>query len=159
MKMKTIPIDKPVRLTWDFLVAYFVLAMPTLWIARPWSWGLPAYSEIIGTVLLPFMAVFLVYCPMLFALSIVRDYSNQKRALAEFFIAVVVTCGFYIVVWACNGFEEPPSWAYPAFCTIASYILRFGIKRLPNQPPLQRPTSGTPAAGAPIAPPPGAVGR
>jgi hypothetical protein len=145
--MRTIPIDKPVRLTWDFLVAYFVLAIPTLWIARPWSWGLPAYSEIIGTVLLPFLAVFLVYCPMLFALSIVRDYSKQKRAVAEFFITVAVTCGFYIVVWACNGFEEPPSWAYPAFCTIASYILRLGGRRVPNQAAQPTTTSVTPPAG------------
>jgi hypothetical protein len=29
----------------------------------------------------------------------------------------------------------------------------------PNQPPLQTPTSGTPAAGAPVAPPSGAAGR
>jgi hypothetical protein len=33
------------------------------------------------------------------------------------------------------------------------------IKRWPNQPPLQTPTSGTPAAGAPVAPPSGAAGR
>jgi hypothetical protein len=32
-------------------------------------------------------------------------------------------------------------------------------KDLPNQPPLQTPTSGTPAAKAPVAPPPGAAGR
>jgi hypothetical protein len=33
------------------------------------------------------------------------------------------------------------------------------IDKQPNQPPLQTPTSGTPAAGAPVAPPSGAAGR
>ena len=32
-------------------------------------------------------------------------------------------------------------------------------KNRSNQPPLQTPTSGTPAAGAPVAPPSGAAGR
>jgi hypothetical protein len=32
-------------------------------------------------------------------------------------------------------------------------------ENLANQPPLQTPTSGTPAAGAPVAPPSGAAGR
>ena len=33
------------------------------------------------------------------------------------------------------------------------------MKTLPNQPPLRMPVSGTPAADAPVAPPPGAAGR
>ena len=33
------------------------------------------------------------------------------------------------------------------------------LPKPPNQPPLQTPTSGTPAAGAPVAPPSGAAGR
>jgi len=32
-------------------------------------------------------------------------------------------------------------------------------KKEPNQPPLRMPVSGTPAAGAPVAPPPGIAGR
>jgi hypothetical protein len=41
---------------------------------------------------------------------------------------------------------------------------KFGVdvelrRNSPNQPPLRMPVSGTPAAGAPVAPPPGIVGR
>jgi hypothetical protein len=37
--------------------------------------------------------------------------------------------------------------------------LRIEMKNSPNKPPLRMPVSGTPAADAPVAPPPGIAGR
>ena len=54
-------LDKPVKLTPDFLAAFAVLAVPTLWLAQPWSWNLPLISKVAGVVFLPFAAVIVCY--------------------------------------------------------------------------------------------------
>ena len=46
--MKAVDLQKPFRLSLDFWAAYALLGIPVLWFAKPWSWELPAFSQIAG---------------------------------------------------------------------------------------------------------------
>jgi hypothetical protein len=60
--------------------------------------------------------------------------------------------------------EQDRKWAYAVLYNRCLYktlttTSSYPKKRTPNSPPLETPTSGTPAADASVAPPPGIAGR
>ena len=81
--MKAPSLDKPLKLTPDFLAAFAVLAVPTLWLAQPWSWNLPLISKVAGVDFLPFAAVIVCYCPVLLALAVIHGGKEEERAQAR----------------------------------------------------------------------------
>jgi hypothetical protein len=146
--MKVPDIDQPLRLTWDFGVAYVVIAAPTLWLAHPWNWGMPFYSEAIGFVLLPFIAMMLIYCPALFVASLIKDFSRQKRIVIRLSMAMGVFGGIMILTWVLLDFERVPSIVGSIAAVIAHQILYPKDKQRANKAAEPTRTTGTPPANA-----------
>ena len=118
-----------------------------------WSvWGLPTVS--IGLV-----------AGLCFVLFFLRDPIPRPMA-SVMMLAVIALVGFIAIpstlrcardvqrVMSLNGYKRWTPEA--ALAASRAFDLR---QNSPNHPPLQTPTSGTPAADAPVAPPPGAAGR
>ncbi|MBC2593090.1 hypothetical protein H5P28_02335 [Ruficoccus amylovorans] len=95
-------LEKPFRLTKEFFIAWLVLALPTLWLVRPWDWELPLYSRLAGMVFLPFAVTIVFYCPALFILWALGDGPQGRRVLLTFLI-VMVAAGVTTAVLAVNG--------------------------------------------------------
>lgn len=91
--MKIPDIDQPVRLTWHYAAAYVLLAGPTLWLVRPWTWELPLISQVTGSVVLPAVVLVLVYFPPVFVASLIKSWTRQQKALERFILAFVVFLG------------------------------------------------------------------
>ena len=62
------------------------------------------------------------------------------------------------IVWTSPGSKVELVLTEGDFEIVERYLIG-GEEKAPNQPPLQTPASGTPAANAPVAPPSGAAGR
>jgi hypothetical protein len=152
--MKAASLDKPFKLTPDFLAAFVVLAVPTLWLSQPWSWDLPIVSKIAGIAFLPFAAAIVCYCPVLFAMALFRGGKEERKSASAFVGAIAGTAVFLGAVWIIYGFDRLPSFVATPAVLIASWIYS---RSKPNRPNLPTPVSVTPAAGAPVAPDTGAA--
>ncbi|HTB84300.1 MAG TPA: hypothetical protein VK742_11650 [Candidatus Sulfotelmatobacter sp.] len=95
------PIDRPFRVTWDFCVAWALLTLPTLALvlSNQWDFG-PWYSKIAFVIVVPFMATFFVYGPVLFIHQIIRSGSRgwfvARVFLAIFLVALLLFGGLYL---------------------------------------------------------------
>ena len=150
--MKIPAIDAPIKLGKIFWATYCLMAVPSLWLFKPWSWGLPAFSEIAGAVLPPFLASIALYSFVLFTLSVLSNFRGQKKEIAGFVAAIVGPTIFLVAAWVFSGYQN-----LPAICAfIASFIgyslLYLMHRKEPNQAP--EPTSGigTPRAEPRVAP-------
>jgi hypothetical protein len=120
--MKASALDKPFRPAVDFWIAFMLLAIPTLWLSKPWGWELPLISKIAGIVFLPFAAVIVCYCPVLFALAVFRGGEKERKAASAFAGAIIGAAVFLSVVWFNYGFGRLPSLVAVPAVLIASAI-------------------------------------
>jgi hypothetical protein len=84
------------------------------------------------------------------------EYAGRKKwSIDRSSIRNVFASASYIVIDA----GAPSRAVIPIYIENPATVLRLLQKKPPNQPPLRMPVSGTPAADAPVAPPPGIAGR
>jgi hypothetical protein len=94
------PIDRPFRFTWDFCVAWLLLSIPALIfvLSRWWNFG-AWYSDAAFIIVVPFIATFFVYGPILFLRQIIRSGSRgwfvTRVFLAILLVAVLLFGGLY----------------------------------------------------------------
>jgi hypothetical protein len=84
------PIDQPFRFTWDFCVVWALLAVPALVfvLSGRWSFG-PWYSDTAFLIVVPFIATFFVYGPVLFVRQIIRS-GSRGWLVARVFLSVLL---------------------------------------------------------------------
>ncbi len=133
--MKTTALDKPFRPTVDFWAAFMLLAIPTLWLSKPWAWDLPMISKIAGIIFLPFAAVIICYCPVLFALAVFCGGEKERKIARAFIAAIAGTTAFLCVVWATYGFGRLPSLIGIPAAFIASAIYSHNKTHAMSQEP------------------------
>jgi hypothetical protein len=109
--MKTVDVDKPFKLTFEFAIALAVLTIPTLWISKPWTWDLPLYSRAAGTVFLPFAATIVIYCPILFFASVSRDAFRNGSAFRAFFATILGATIYLSLFWYFRDLRSIP-WGF-----------------------------------------------
>ena len=124
-------LDKPFRFTAGFWVAFAVLAIPTLRLAQPWHWELPVISKIAGTVFIPFAAVVVCYCPVMFVMAVIQGGKEGKEIASAFIGAIAGAAVFLCAVWIVYGFDRLPSWLAIPAVLIASAIYS---RRKPSRP-------------------------
>lgn len=148
--MKTPSLDKPFRFTVDFWIAFAVLAVPTLWLAQPWNWDLPIVSKLTGVLFLPFAAVIVCYCPVLFAVAIFQGGKEERESVSAWAGALVGAAVFLGIVWIVYGFDRIPSFfAIPAVLIANAIYARSAEKRSPNQTPEAMPVYRPPIKRSP----------
>lgn len=144
--MKAPSLDKPFRFTLDFWIAFTVLAVPTLWLSRPWSWDLPIVSKVSGLVFLPIAAVIVCYCPVLFAMALLRGGREERKVASAWVGAVAGAVVFLGLVWSIYGFDGLPSFIAIPAVLIANFIYTVAAPK--PGPHKARPPSVTDRAGA-----------
>jgi len=133
--MKIPAIDEPIRLGLSFWLLYLLLAVPSLWILQPWSWGPPVSSMIAGMILPPFLASIVLYSFTLFTLSLTCNFRAQGRALAEFAAAIVAPSVFLFTAWIYSGYRNLPSNAAFIASFIGYSMLYRMYRKRPNRAP------------------------
>ena len=90
------PIERPFRFTWDFCVVWALLVVPALIQVLSGHWNLGSwYSNAAFLVVVPFIAVFFIYGPVLFARQIVRSGSYGWFVARVFLTTVLVIALFF----------------------------------------------------------------
>jgi hypothetical protein len=83
-------------------------------------------------------------------------YGSDGESVAAAVI-YVRSDGNFVPIKSTNDFPRREAWDKARFETLKIW-LDGHLPKPPNQPPLRMPVSGTPAANAPVAPPPGIAG-
>jgi hypothetical protein len=98
------PIDQPFRFTWDFCVAWGLLTVPTLIfvLSGRWDFG-PWYSDVAFIIVVPFIATFFIYGPVLFVRRIIQSGSHGWFVL-RVFLSVVLVATLLLVGLYFSGF-------------------------------------------------------
>jgi hypothetical protein len=85
------PIDQPFRFTWDFCVVWALLTVPALIFVLSGRWDIgPWYSDTAFIIVVPFIATFFVYGPVLFVRQIIQSGSHGRLVLRVFLSIVLV---------------------------------------------------------------------
>jgi len=113
--MKLPDVTEPVRLTKGFWITCSILAVPILWISKPWAWDTPLWSRIVVTLSLPFVLALLSFACGVLLLVVLGADPRQKGILRAFVIAVMGAGVYLAFFWLCYGFKQIPVllW-YPA---------------------------------------------
>ena len=90
-------IDMPFRPCKDFVVVWALIAAVLVAITQPWNFGLPWYSEVAFAALIPFLATFVLYGPVLL-LRQVRRSETRGRLVLTAFIETVSILAIMLVV-------------------------------------------------------------
>jgi|SRR6185437_6032827 len=98
------PIDQPFRFTWDFLVAWTLLTVPAVIfvLSGRWDFG-PWYSDVAIIILVPFIATFFVYGPVLFVRQVFQSGSHGWFVL-RVFVSIVLVATLLLVGLYFSGF-------------------------------------------------------
>jgi hypothetical protein len=93
------PIDRPFRFTWDFCVVWVLLAVAAFFLTRDTDFENPWYSYIALLILLPLLATFVLYGPVLLARQVIRSGSRgwfvARMLLALLLAAEILFSGLY----------------------------------------------------------------
>ena len=81
------PVDRPFRFTLDFVVVWVLLAVPTFFLIRSGDVG-PWYSQIAVLILLPLIATFVLYGPVLLTRQIFRS-GSRGGFVARVFLSTI----------------------------------------------------------------------
>ncbi len=96
-------VDEKLSLSWRYAAGYFLIAAPVLWVARPWEWDLPRYVQAIGCIVLPAVALVLLYFPVMFVASVIKDFSGQKKMLGRLALALGIFAVTLCLTWFVLG--------------------------------------------------------
>ena len=122
------PIDRPFRFTWDFCVVWALLLVPILFFACRWDLG-PWYSYCAFVIVVPFIATFFIYGPVLLARQIIRSGSRGwfvARVLIS--VLIVLTLFFGVLYISGHGRDVSSLWG-----GIAAFVATAFLQRRLNQ--------------------------
>ncbi len=119
-------IDQPFRLSRDVLVAWALLAFPSLILTQPWQWSLPLYSQIAGILFIPFAAMIVLYCPILLLIAVFRSGSRGRVVFGAFILTMVETAAALGILFVSGHFE--PVNAASVFAISAGAIFVFNYR-------------------------------
>ena len=116
------PIDRPFRFTWDFCVVWALLLVPILIFARRWDMG-PWYSYCAFIIVVPFIATFFVYGPVLLVRQMFRSGSRGWFVARVFVtIVLVVALFFSILTFVGHGKDISSLWAFVVAGAASAYL-------------------------------------
>jgi hypothetical protein len=89
------PIDQPFRFTWDFCVIWALLTVPALIqvLSGRWNFG-PWYSNVAFIIVVPFIATFFIYGPVLFVRQIIGS-GSRGWFVARVFVTIVLMIALF----------------------------------------------------------------
>jgi hypothetical protein len=99
------PIDRPFRLTLDFVVAWALLAVPAFFLVRHADVG-PWYSQAAALILLPLFATFVIYGPVLLARQIIRSRSRGLIVARVLLSILMFAVCFFAGLWLSGYYTE-----------------------------------------------------
>jgi hypothetical protein len=99
------PIDRPFRLTLDFLVVWALLAVPAFFLVRRTDVG-PWYSQAAALILLPLFATFVLYGPVLLTRQIFRSGSRGLFVARVLLSILMFTICFFAGLWLSGYYTE-----------------------------------------------------
>jgi hypothetical protein len=118
------PIDKPFRFTWDFCVVWAILAIPALAqvLSGRWNSG-PWYSNASFLVVVPFIATFFVYGPVLLVRQIIHSGTRGWFVARVFLSILLVTTLFFVCLYIFGRGKDVSSiWGCIAACAATLYL-------------------------------------
>lgn len=90
-------IDRQFRPGKDFMVAWVLVAAATVAIFQPWRFDLPWFSQVAFAVVIPFLATFAVYGPVLLIRQAKRSGARGKLVLSAYVETVFITAVMLVV--------------------------------------------------------------
>jgi hypothetical protein len=118
------PIDKPFRFSWDFCLVWALLAITIIFLTWRSDLG-PWYSHVAFIIVVPFIATFFVYGPVLFARQIIRSGSRGWFVARAFLSILLVLILFFIGLYIFGHGENISSlWGFIA-AGIATFYLHW----------------------------------
>jgi len=118
-------LEKQFRLTREFWFAYAILAAPVIVVAKPWTWQLPAISQIAAYAFLPFAAVIVTYSSVAFIAAVIHGTSKERKIGVAFLASVGSSAFFLVAVWWLDDFGSLPSVFGVAAVIIANVVFAF----------------------------------
>jgi hypothetical protein len=117
------PVDQQFRFTWDFGVAWALLTIPALIFVLSGRWNFGAwYSDVAFIIVVPFIATFFVYGPVLFIRQIIRSGSRgwfvARVFLAILLVAVLVFGGLYFSGFYTESRAQILAFVFAAVATV-----------------------------------------
>ena len=104
------PIDRPFRFTRDFCVVWALLAVVIYFVARRWDLG-SWYSQAAFFVVVPFIATFFVYGPVLLVRQVMQSGARGWLVARVFITTVLVVALFFAVLhYLRPGKDIPEIW-------------------------------------------------
>ena len=95
-------IDRPFRFTWDFCIVWALLVVPAFLLTRRHDVG-PWYSEGAFLILVPLIATFVLYGPVLLVRQVVRS-GSRGWFVARAFLSIVLTAALLLGGMLISGF-------------------------------------------------------
>ena len=123
-RLRMEPIDQPFRFSWDFCVVWLLLTIPTLILVLSGHWNFgPWYSNVAFVLVVPFIATFFVYGPVLFMRQIIRSGSYGWFVFRVFLTTVLVIGLFFGILYISgHGKDVSGLWGGVAAFVAVTYL-------------------------------------
>jgi len=144
--MKTLDIDRPIRLTWPFWLTYLAVFVPVLFLAKPILTQLPLYARVAGILVLPFLAAVLFYSSFQFFVAVVFGGREQRIKFRGFLLAALGTAVVAGIAWKLFGARTVAPIGACGATILANLLYQRLNHKTPNQLPDPTPPIGTPPA-------------
>jgi hypothetical protein len=115
------PIDRPFRFTWDFCVAWALLAVPAFVLTRRLELG-PWYSHYSAVIVLSLFATFVLYGPILLSRQVIHSGAHGRLVLRVLF-SIILTAILLFVGLMKSGFYSRGNARILAFFFVAAAIV------------------------------------
>jgi hypothetical protein len=129
------PIDRPFRFTPDFCVVWALLAIPAFFLVRGADIG-PWYSRIAALVLLPLIASFVLYGPVLLAQQVIRSGPRGWFVARVLLSILISTALLFGGLWLSGTYTEARA-RYLGFC-VSAFATAYLHWRLRGKPSAQQ---------------------
>lgn len=115
------PIDRQFRFSWDFCVAWALLAVPTLLLTRRLDIG-PWYSYYGAIILISLFATFVLYGPILLSRQVVHSGAHGRLVL-RVLVSIILTAVFGFVGLSSSGLYSEDNMTVFGFFFVAAAIV------------------------------------
>jgi hypothetical protein len=116
------PIDKPFRFSWDFCLVWALLTLGIFSLAWRWDMG-PWYSHCAFIIVVPFIATFFIYGPVLLVRQIIRS-GSRGWFVARVFLSILLVLILFFIGLSISGHGKDVSglWGAIAAGVATSYL-------------------------------------
>jgi len=125
------PIDRPFRPSWDFFVAWSLLALPTFLMTRQMLSDQPWYSYCALVLVVSLFATIILYGPVLLARLIIRS-GSRGWFVARVLISVLLATLLFAAVLVFTGRGDHASWWSGTASFVAIAYLHWRLRDKPH---------------------------